>query len=202
MAAEAAEHWEKATPDNWMYPPPGGWTYDQVKELVLPFDWDLVDGAIVARGMTSQWHDDVRDGLLVALRQAVRPPYRVNSERCVLFGPKNPTKPDVVVFNSEGFDRHSVDCLPVQRVVLAVEVVSEGSRSDDRFRKPGMYADAGIECFWRVELGEEDVPELHEYWLDHEKGRYEPRPDRPVHIGRLRTHVPFPIEVDLRGLVE
>ncbi|MFI9239327.1 Uma2 family endonuclease [Streptomyces sp. NPDC053079] len=204
MAAEARhEHGrrERATPENWMYPPADGWTYDQVKELVLPFDWELLDGAIVVRGMANQWHDDVRDGILVALRLANRPPYRVNSERCVLVDEANPAKPDVIVFDARDLDRRSMECVPVERVVLAVEVVSKGSRTDDRFRKPGMYADAGIRYFWRVERGEEDVPVVHEFWLHPEAGVYAPSPDRPTHIGTLKTDVPFPVEIDLRSLI-
>ncbi|WP_229845138.1 Uma2 family endonuclease [Streptomyces cinnamoneus] len=203
MAAEARyQQPERATPENWMYPPADGWTYDQVKELVLPFDWELVDGAIVVRGMANQWHDDVRDGLLVALRLANRPPYRVNSERCVLVDEANPAKPDVIVFDTRDLDRRSIECVPVQRVLLAVEVVSKGSRTDDRFRKPGMYADAGISYFWRVERGEDDVPVVHEFWLHPEAGVYAPSPDRPTHTGTLKTDVPFPVEIDLRGLIE
>ncbi|WP_240976264.1 Uma2 family endonuclease [Streptomyces telluris] len=203
MAAEAADHSKrkKATPDNWMYPPPGGWTYEQVKELVLPYDWELVDGAIVVRGMANQWHDDVRDGLLVALRLAGRPPYRVNSERCVLVDEANPTKPDVVVFDSTNLDRLTMECVPVERVVLAVEVVSQGSRTDDRFRKPGMYAQAGIACFWRVERDENDLPVVHEFWLHPETGVYASNPDRPTHTGTLKTDVPFPVEIDLENLL-
>ncbi|MCA6092301.1 Uma2 family endonuclease [Streptomyces sp. SCA3-4] len=203
MAAEARyQQPQRATPENWMYPPADGWTYDQVKELVLPFDWELVDGAIVVRGMANQWHDDVRDGLLVALRLANRPPYRVNSERCVLVDEANPAKPDVIVFDTRDLDRRSMECVPVERVILAVEVVSKGSRTDDRFRKPGMYADAGISYFWRVERGDDDIPVVHEFWLHPEAGVYAPSPDRPTHVGILKTDVPFPVEIDLGSLIE
>ncbi|AZQ75619.1 Uma2 family endonuclease [Streptomyces luteoverticillatus] len=203
MAAEAVDRpkWEKATPDNWMYPPPDGWTYDQVKELVLPYDWELVDGAIVVRGMTNQWHDDVRDRLMIALHLARRSPYRVNSERCVLIDEANPTKPDVIVFDARDIDRNTMECVPVERVVLAVEVVSKGSRTDDRFRKPGMYAASGINYFWRVERDEENLPVVHEFWLHPESGIYAPSPDRSFHSGKLVTTVPFPVDIDLRELV-
>ncbi|MEU4200446.1 hypothetical protein AB0F64_10895 [Streptomyces sp. NPDC026294] len=42
---------EKATPETWMNPPGGQWTFDQVKDLELPFDWELMDVMIVVRGM-------------------------------------------------------------------------------------------------------------------------------------------------------
>ena len=36
-------------------------------------------------------------------------------------------------------------------VGLVVEVVSPSSRKTDRFAKPGEYAEAGVDLFWRVE---------------------------------------------------
>ncbi|PYC61169.1 Uma2 family endonuclease, partial [Micromonospora arborensis] len=36
-------------------------------------------------------------------------------------------------------------------VMLAVEVVSPGTRRRDRLEKPGHYADAGIPPYWRVQ---------------------------------------------------
>ncbi|MFD3516160.1 Uma2 family endonuclease [Streptomyces sp. NPDC058657] len=204
MAAEVAPtpQWERATPENWMYPPANGWTYGQVRELGLPFDWDLVDGTIVPRGMTNQWHDDVRDGIFFALRQQKCEPFRVNAERCVLFDETNVQKPDVVVFDQSGLERGSLGCVPADRVALAVEVVSTGSRSDDRFRKPGMYAAAGIDHFWRVERGEDGTPVVYEFWYHHEAGVYAPSPETPVHRGKLTTSVPFAVEIALTSLLE
>jgi len=85
-----AERPVKATPDTWMYPPPQGWTYEQVKDLELPFEWELVDGAIVVRGMRPLWHNLVRDELYHRLRSAKREPYAVASEQCVLVDENNP----------------------------------------------------------------------------------------------------------------
>jgi len=192
-----------AEPIDWMHPPSQGWTYEQVKDLDLPFEWDLMDGAIVVRGMTNQWHDTVRDELYFALRSARQAPYEVNAERCVLVDEYNPPKPDVVVFDRTGLDFFSMECVPVASVALAVEVVSHGSRSDDRFRKPAIYAEAGIKYFWRVERGEDNLPVVHEFWLHHESGVYAPAPEGPaVHMGKLRTTVPFPVEVDLDRIFE
>ncbi|GJF28328.1 hypothetical protein KNE206_10280 [Kitasatospora sp. NE20-6] len=186
-----------AEPLDWMYPPADGWTYDQVKNLDLPFEFDLVDGAIVVRGMTDQWHDTVRDEIFFALRGSRRDPYEVNSERCVLVDAYNPPKPDVVVFDRTGLDFFTLECVPVASVALAVEVVSHGSRGDDRFRKPGLYAEAGVPFFWRVERGEDDLPAVHEFHLDEETGVYAPAPGTAVHTGRLSTAHPFPVEIDL-----
>ncbi|MFH8981829.1 Uma2 family endonuclease [Streptomyces varsoviensis] len=203
MAAEARhEQWERATPENWMDPPSNGWTYDQVKELSLQFDWELVDGTIMVRGMTVQWHDMVRDGILVALRHTRRPPYAINSERCVMLDEKTVVKPDVVVFDKRGLDPFAMECVPVETVALAVEVVSPGSRAEDRFLKPGLFAESEIPHFWRVERGDDDLPVVHEFRRDRETGAFLPAPERPVHTGTLSVESPFPVELDLRSLVE
>lgn len=203
MAADA--HFEdeaRATPEDWMYPPEKGWTYDQVKGLDLPFDWELVDGNLVVRGATKWWHDQVRDELYYRLRSAKRPPFAVNSERWTQLDEHNVPKPDVVVFDRTGLDIRTLECTPVASVVFAVEVVSPGSRAQDRFLKPGMYAEAGIDYYWRVERGEGDIPVVHEFWRHHETGVYAPSPERPTHTGKLVTALPFPVEIDLSGLIE
>lgn len=201
MAAEARhEQWERATPENWMYPPADGWTYDQVKELVLPFDWELVDGIVVVRGATKWWHDQVRDELFFRLRIAKREPFHVNLERWTMVDEYNAPRPDVVVFDKRELDVRTVECVPVEKVVLVIEVVSPGSRKEDRFMKPGMFAESGVGAYWRVERGEDDMPEVYEYRLDHETSRYSPDPTH--HIGSLKTDMPFPIEIDLRSLIE
>ncbi|EPH39747.1 hypothetical protein ABT390_24705 [Streptomyces aurantiacus] len=41
-----------ATEETWMFPPADGWTFDQVKHLELPFDWELADGVVVVRERT------------------------------------------------------------------------------------------------------------------------------------------------------
>ncbi|MCX4666343.1 Uma2 family endonuclease [Streptomyces sp. NBC_01381] len=204
MAAEAhgGDGRTQATSENWMYPPEDGWTYDQVKELDVPFDWELVDGNIAVRGASKWWHGQVRDELYLHLESARRAPYATNVERWTMFDERTVSKPDVVVFDKTGLDIRTLEWTPVASVVLAIEVVSPGSRTDDRFRKPGMYAEAGIAYYWRVERGEDDIPVVHEFWRHHESGVFVPSPDSPVHTGKLTTEVPFPVDIDLGSLVE
>ncbi|MFF2040004.1 Uma2 family endonuclease [Kitasatospora sp. NPDC058170] len=184
---------------DWMHPPSQGWTYEQVKDLDLPFEWDLVDGVVVVRGQTNQWHDQVRDRLFMAVFNARVAPYAANVERCVLLDEDNTTKPDVVVFDKTGVDVFELECLPPGAVVLTVEVVSPGTRAADRFRKPGQYAEAGIPYYWRVERGLDNLPIVHEFHRDEEKGVYLPVAQ---HEGVLRTSVPYPVEIDLAAVVE
>ncbi|MEV4433683.1 Uma2 family endonuclease [Streptomyces sp. NPDC049555] len=198
----AAEEPVKATPENWMFPPVQGWTAAQVEDLELPFDWELVDGVIVVRGRTTVWHNMVRAGIEAALRSCAQAPYVTLSEQCVLIDEQNPPVPDVVVFDKQGVDVLEAKHIPVEKAVLVVEVVSPGSRQEDRVRKPAMYAAAGVQFYWRVEQGEGGLPEVHEFWLPVEQQTYIPAPLHPVHREKLETEAPFPIAIDLAGLVE
>ncbi|MEV5594769.1 Uma2 family endonuclease [Streptomyces sp. NPDC052496] len=193
---------EKATPETWMNPPGGRWAYDQVKHLELPFDWELVDGVIVVRGMANWWHDEVRDELRDCFKSAVPDPdHGVNVERCVMLDDFIVTKPDVVIYDRRGLDLFTMDCTPAANVRLAVEVVSPGSAVDDRVRKPALYAAAGVPYFWRVERGADNCPEVHEYWLHSGTGDYVSAPEHPCHKGKLETDRPFPIGIDLMSVV-
>jgi Uma2 family endonuclease len=191
-----------ATPDNWMVPPEDGWTYDQVKDLDVPFEWELVAGRIMPRGQTKWWHDRVRNEIFHRLRNAEHPPLTAEAERCVMLSPDMVLKPDAVVFDETGQDVFTQDCTPVEKVKLVVEVVSPGSRTDDRYLKPGILAEAKVPYFWRVERGKDELPEVHEFWWHHEAGTFAPAPDRTTHVGKLKTDVPFPIEIDLRTLLK
>ncbi|MFF3271607.1 Uma2 family endonuclease [Streptomyces chrestomyceticus] len=202
MAAEADQGpGERATPDNWMCPPPGGWTYDQVKDLESPDDWELLDGNIVARGMAVWKHNYARDQLFCQLESGCREPFAVNVEQGILINDCTALKPDVVVFDASELDIDTVTQIPVEKVALVVEVMSEGSRSADQDRKPTLYAKRGVRSYWRIEWDEGGLPVMHEYWLDQEMGLYAPSPDGRIHTEKLVTSIPYPVEIDLRALV-
>ncbi|MGW6733946.1 Uma2 family endonuclease [Streptomyces sp. NPDC055013] len=190
-----------ATEDTWMFPPADGWTFDQVKDLELPFDWELVDGVIVVRGQTNVWHNEVRDGIADALKAARASPYRALTEHCVMVDDRNTPKPDAVVYDPRNLNFFEAECIPVAKVALAVEVVSPGSRQDDRVRKPALFGAHKIPYYWRVELDRDQKLAVHEYWLNADTRSYFPAPSHPVHHDKLVTEPPFPIEIDLDALV-
>ncbi len=185
-----------------MNPPGGRWTFDQVKDLELPFDWELMDGVIAVRGVAEWWHDQVRDELLARIKQVKPDLYGINAARCLALGTHSSVKPDIVVFDKSGIDVASLAATPAAIVKLAVEVVSPGSQVQDRSSKPFMYAEAGIPYFWRVERGADDRPVVHEFWLRRDVGEYVPAPEHPRHTEKLETDRPFPIGIDLASLLE
>ena len=107
-------------------------------------------------------------------------------------------RPDVIVarraatarVDREGEVYHASD------VVLAVEVISPGSRREDLRVKRAEYADAGIPHYWIVDLdGPVSLIACH---LAGEFGYV----DGGAATGVFRTTEPFPVEIDLPGLID
>ncbi|MBU3067641.1 Uma2 family endonuclease [Nocardia sp. NEAU-G5] len=178
----------------------GGFTYEQVSRRDLPFDWELIAGRIVARGRIGYWHRVTRETLAGGLQRARRAPYAVFADRRLLADEFTVARPDIVVVDES---RVPAGCapeyVPAESVALVVEIVSTISYSDEWFRKPQLYAAAGIANFWRVERGQDDRPIVYQYWLDDESGAYDPAP-AGVHAETLTTAVPYPVHVDLSGI--
>ncbi|WP_369205140.1 Uma2 family endonuclease [Streptomyces sp. PU-14G] len=191
----------RATEENWAFPPAEGWTFDQVKRLELPFDWELVDGCIVVRGRTMLWHNHVRNQLAQALGDARGKPFDVVTGQCAMVDAHHVRVPDVIVYDSTGLNVFETECVPISAVALAIEVVSPGSRSQDRVLKPAQYAAAKVPSYWRVELQRDNQLAVHEYWLNADTRSYIPRPERPVHRRELTTDLPFPLKIDLADLL-
>jgi Uma2 family endonuclease len=65
-------------------------------------------------------------------------------------GLKDALEPDVLLLDAETIvlDRHYSTS---DQVVIAVEVVSPGTKRRDRLEKPAEYAAAGIPFYWRIE---------------------------------------------------
>jgi Uma2 family endonuclease len=68
--------------------------------------------------------------------------------------------PDVVVTGSDDAAAHPAR-IPVERLALAVEVLSAGTRRTDRVTKLSEYADLGIPHYWILELAEPAVLHAH-----------------------------------------
>jgi Uma2 family endonuclease len=101
-------------------------------------------------------------------------------------------EPDVAVIDAAVVDDDAT-WFPAEAVLLAVEVVSPESQIRDRERKPQLYAQAGIEHFWRVET-KDGKPVVYVYELDPATRAYALS---GIHHERLVLTVPFPIDIDL-----
>jgi Uma2 family endonuclease len=176
-------------------PPPEGWTIADVDALPGRdgVRYELVDGVPHVMTPPRMEHQEALLELHLALRESVPPGLRVVQGLGVVLAEDQRPIPDLVVVRTA--DR-TLSNVPAELVALAAEIVSRSSRSDDRFRKPALYAQAGIPCYLRVEL---DPPHVVAYrigadGLYEEAGRAEP--------GEVLTLAePFPITVDPAALV-
>lgn len=124
------------------------------------------------------------------LRSQVSRGHEVYHELDMIVEPRTPAtvrQPDIVVIRAE-----APEPLLARDVVLAIEVVSPGSRRRDRVTKREEYAAAGIPNYWIVDL---DGPSAEVLTLV--DGRYE---GREV-TGRIELDGALPLVVDLANLV-
>lgn len=178
-------------------PPPQGWTVADVDALPDRdgVRYELVDG--VPHVMTP-----ARGRHQTASRRVANVPESTAPSGWAVFGgvgvvlaPDQRPIPDVVVLRDTDLDADLFN-FPVDVVMVAVEIVSPSTRSDDRFRKPALYAQAGIPCYLRVAL---DPLHVVAYRLGadgvyEEAGRAEPGEV-------LKLTEPFPITIDPAALV-
>jgi Uma2 family endonuclease len=105
-------------------------------------------------------------------------------------------RPDLTVVAAAAMERVDREggILRASEVVLAVEILSPGSRRTDQIIKRGEYADAGIPHYWIIELDER--PALV---VCHLAGGFGYQ-DAPAATGSVQVGEPLPIRVDLDQL--
>jgi Uma2 family endonuclease len=108
--------------------------------------------------------------------------------------------PDLVVVPRTALERVRRDggLLRASEVVLAVEIISPGSRRLDTVLKHSEYADAGIPHYWVVDLGEPG--ECIALTAHHLAGEFGYMADGSV-VGVFTATEPFPVRVDLDALM-
>ena len=159
-------------------------------------DIEIVDGRVVRMPSPTVEHQTIMMRLWRALEGAAPKEYQliVDYDMRLRDIPALIRKPDVTVFTRA---RTSKGMLRPNEILLAVEIMSPGTISTDRYTKPGEYAEADIPFYWRFEQRAE--LELHAYELV---------PGRPlyrltgVHTGRYVSTTPFELDLDIRSLHE
>ncbi|MET7708224.1 Uma2 family endonuclease [Micromonospora sp. NPDC005413] len=141
---------------------PGPWCPDPTRQqradytledlLALPDDAprvELVDGVIQVTPSPTLGHQDISFLVRLWLHSHAPGDLRVAQAVGVGLGFNTSRQPDVLLYRAEVPSNRSM--LRPADVVLAVEIVSPGTRRIDRFAKPGEYAAAGIPFYWRIE---------------------------------------------------
>lgn len=182
---------------DWMYPPRlEGWYADDLDQLTeAPRHTELLDGALIFM-MSPQrsWHARLVRKLTDALEDQAPVGIQIEQEMTVRLDDRNRPEPDVVVTTAT-YDPNRTWHKPAD-VVLVVEVTSPESEHRDRTVKLRKYAEAGIPHYWVIDE-EPDGPAVHLYELDRPTARYAPT---GIARGRVRTTLPFEIDLDLTSL--
>jgi Uma2 family endonuclease len=133
--------------------PDGPWTERNLTGLpVNGHRYEIVDGALVVTPPVDDGHEMLCDEVAAVLRATAPPDWQVVPDVGLRVGDDNGDSnlvADVAVLRPGApADRTWTD---TEDVALVVEVESHPSRRWDRCVKPGLYAEAGIESFWRIE---------------------------------------------------
>jgi Uma2 family endonuclease len=168
------------------------WTVDDLDNLPRDLRYELINGRLTLPSPLPT-HQDVARRLANALDANCPPEYYVSTDQSLRVDKRNEPRPDVVAFQAEYMDQTPV---PVEGVVLAIEVVSPNSEFRDMFDKAKVYAKAGIPRYWVVEQTREEIS-LTEMVLNRDVGRYD--------VGTFTTEAfsvsdPWEIAIDLPAM--
>ncbi|HET8615496.1 MAG TPA: Uma2 family endonuclease [Actinomycetales bacterium] len=110
-------------------------------------------------------------------------------------------RPDLVVVTQESFARVNRDggLLSASDALLVLEIVSPGLRRTDHVIKRSEYADAGIQHYWIIDLGDEGEPTTLTVCHLAEGFGYQ---DGGALAGRVELTEPFAVRLDLEALVD
>jgi Uma2 family endonuclease len=178
----------------------GPWTVDDV--LALADDGthtrhELIDGQLIVSPAPGYPHQRASRRLAALLDQAaVASGAAVEVFEAVnVVTPSGLVIPDIAVAHADAA-RSAELSLPASAMAAVVEIVSPATRQIDRLVKPGVYAEAGIPTYWRVEL--HPTPTLTVFTLD--QARYA-EADTLTSPGVHQVQTPFPATISLADLV-
>lgn len=169
--------------------PPEGWTLDNLPDN-LPKHTELIRGVLV---MSPQkfWHMAVLDMLRASLQGQTPGGYVILREMAVRRSQRSAPEPDLSIARASAIDWDK-SLLQPEDLLVAAEIVSPESEERDREDKPLIYAAMGIPTFWLIERGPDNAPIVHEH---HQYGGVYQL--KHTHIGRLKTEIPFPIDIPI-----
>lgn len=115
---------------------------------------ELIGAPLAVSPPSKPWHGDVALELRDALKATLGPRFRIYLGLDVRIDEENVPRPDVFVVLSQPSKRDRVT--EAADVLLAVEIMSPGSKVNDRRVKPWLYREAGIPS-WRIERSGESL---------------------------------------------
>jgi Uma2 family endonuclease len=180
----------------------GPWTIDDVE--ALPDEGNHTRYEILTPGVltvTPALADSVHQrasrrlaNLLESAVVAAQAPYEVLPVIAIEFPDGRLAMPDLVLIDRAATAIDATRC-PSAAVLLAVEIVSPHSQPQDRIIKPELYAEGGIDHYWRLEPA--DRPHLIASRLH--RGRFRRTLTAPGGVVSTIDE-PFPIRLDPAAL--
>ena len=180
------------------------WTPDDARQrlanytvedvLALPDDAprvELDDGVLVVVPSPAFSHQKIGHRLWRWFDDNVPKDLEPSGALGVLINNRNTLEPDVVLLRKPTVHEHHY--FEPDQVVIAVEVVSPGTKKRDRLIKPEAYARAGVPHYWRIE---QDPVHVYAYELD-EAGEYQLVADSDTELVLER---PFPIRLPIGAI--
>jgi Uma2 family endonuclease len=172
---------------------------DVVRRLPEHCRAEVLDGALIVHPRLLPVHQRITRKLAAALEPQLPDGWQLETDIDVMLAenPLDYLTPDIVVFRADL--PLTTRPIPGGTILLVVEVVSKGSRREDRGAKPLAYAEGGIPHFWRLEGPASGMPSItvHTYALRGNSDLYEPT---GVYENQLVATVEHQIEIDLTKL--
>jgi Uma2 family endonuclease len=168
--------------------------------IQLPEDnsrrYELQEGVLIGSPRATPFHQQVMVHLAMGLYHQLPPEWRAVVGTEVVIEPGFPATvraPNLVIVPTEVV-KANPPRFTADEVLVAVEIISPGSRRTDTTTKPNEYADAGIPYYWVIDL---DEPlSLAAY---HQAGVFGYQ-EAPAVTRVFETKEPFPLRIDLTEL--
>jgi|ERR1041384_2598875 Uma2 family endonuclease len=159
--------------------------------------YELEEGVLLVTPAAIPLHQKVVRRLSNAIEQQAPYEWEVFEDAEVRLSATSPSVrvPDVVVVPEDPAN-DTTTRFDAGQVLIAVEIVSRGSRVTDTVTKPGVYAAARIPHYWMIDDISGEIS-LTAHQLVGDLGGY--RKAAPV-TGRFTTTDPFPLDIDLTTL--
>ncbi|MHA6624730.1 Uma2 family endonuclease [Pseudonocardia sichuanensis] len=158
--------------------------------------YELQEGVLVMAPRPRPLHQDAMFRLGTQIDRCLPPELTMLLDVDVVVQAADPAtvrSPDVVVTTAST----DVDRLTASDVLLAVEIISPGSRNVDLHLKPFEYADAGIPHYWVVDL-DPPAPTITVHGLSAPGDGYA---ESRTAAGELVVQEPFAMRIDIAALV-
>jgi Uma2 family endonuclease len=168
-----------------------GYTVEDV--FALPDDAprvELSDGVLTVVPSPSGGHQRINWKLVAWLDQHLPDGFEPQLAVGVLVEYSTTLEPDALILHSPVDLEHHF--YQPDQVLVAVEIVSPGTKRRDRLEKPALFAAAGIPHFWRIEQNP-----VHIFAYDLVDGRYRLAADATE---ELVLTAPFEIKLPIRDI--